>query len=112
MIFNMESPLISLRSLENYFFEFYIYLHRIIDYFGQREFPTRSVDLSENISGVDKQNFLLLYLFISTYFSTISSNADCVILSMLSSAASRYIKGVKRKFPFARFSVRSFPAKS
>ncbi len=51
-------------------------------------------------------------IFISTYFSTISSKVDCGILSMFSSAASRYIKGAKRKLPFARLTVLSLPAKS
>ena len=45
-------------------------------------------------------------MFISTYFSTISSKFDCGILSMFSSAACKYIKGAKRKFPFAMFTVR------
>lgn len=44
-------------------------------------------------------------IFISTYFSTISSKVDCGILSMLASAASRYIKGAKRKLPFEIFTV-------
>ena len=46
------------------------------------------------------------------YFSTISSKSDCGILLIFSRAAPRYISGAKRKFPFARFTVRIFPAKS
>ena len=51
-------------------------------------------------------------MFISTYFSIISSKFDCGILSMLSRAACKYIKGTKRKLPFAILTVLSSPAKS
>lgn len=51
-------------------------------------------------------------IFISTYFSTISSKVDCGILSIFCRAASRYIKGAKRKLPFAILTVLSSPAKS
>ena len=51
-------------------------------------------------------------IFISTYFSTISSKSDCGILSIFSSATCRYISGANRKPPFAIFTVRISPAKS
>ena len=50
--------------------------------------------------------------FISTYFSTIWSKVPCGILSMASSAASRYITGAKLKFPLAMLTVRLSPAKA
>ena len=51
-------------------------------------------------------------MFISTYFSTISSNVFCGILSTFLIAVSRYISGANLKLPFDKFTVRIFPAKS
>lgn len=51
-------------------------------------------------------------IFISTYFSTISSNVDCGIFSIFSRAACKYITDANLKLPFAIFTVRTFPAKS
>ena len=51
-------------------------------------------------------------MFISTYFSIISSNVVCGILSICSNACLRYIVGTNRKFPFAILTSLTFPAKS
>ncbi len=50
--------------------------------------------------------------FISTYFAMISSNVVSGIFSITGSITPRYIQLAKRKFPFAMFKVRIFPANS
>lgn len=51
-------------------------------------------------------------IFISTYFSTISSKLDWGIFSICSTDDSRYITGANRKSPFAIFTVHMLPVKS
>ena len=64
MIFGIESPPISLRSLEDYTFEFFIYLHRIVNYFCQILLEYFGIDASDNTTEITNMSGVVFYLLI------------------------------------------------